>query len=55
MKTAKVSESEAVQLEQVLMTEALLDWSECTTTQFKKAIKLAQQFIANGKSWDFTL
>ena len=54
MKTAKVSESEAVQLEQVLMTEALLDWSECTTAQFKKAIKLAQSFIANGKSWEFT-
>jgi hypothetical protein len=52
MKTAKVSESQAVELEQVLMSEALLDWSECTTAQFRKAIKLAQMFIANGKSWE---
>ena len=52
MKTAKVSESQAVELEQVLMSEALLDWSECSQAQFKKAIKLAQMFIANGKSWE---
>ena len=54
MATAKVSQTEAVELEEVIMNEDLLDWSECTIAQFKKAIKLAQSFIANGKSWEFT-
>jgi hypothetical protein len=52
METAKVTESDAFQIEQVIMSEQLLDWSECTTAQFKKAIKIAQMFIANGLSWE---
>jgi hypothetical protein len=54
MATAKVSQAQAVELEEVIMNEDLLDWSECTTAQFKRAIKLAQSFIAHGKSWEFT-
>ena len=54
MATAKVSQTDAVELQEVIMNEDLLDWSECTTAQFKKAIKLAQTFIAHGKSWEFT-
>ena len=54
MATAKVSQAEAVELQEVIMNEDLLDWSECTTAQFKKAINLAQTFIAHGKSWEFT-
>jgi len=52
MQVAKVTESEATLIVDVIDREWLLDWSECTTGQFKKAIKLAQQFIANGKSWE---
>jgi uncharacterized protein YPO0396 len=51
MQVAKVTESEATLIVDVIDREWLLDWSECTTAQFKKAIKLAQQFIANGMSW----
>jgi 3-phosphoglycerate kinase len=52
METAKVSQSEAALIEDVIGKEWLLDWSECTTAQFKKAIKQAQAFIANGMSWE---
>jgi hypothetical protein len=52
VKTAKVSVAEATLIEDVIGKEWLLDWSECSTAQFKKAIKLAQQFIANGMSWE---
>ena len=52
METAKVSESEATLIEDVIGKEWLLDWSECTTAQFKRAIKKAQTFIANGMSWE---
>jgi 3-phosphoglycerate kinase len=52
METAKVSQSEATLIEDVIGKEWLLDWSECTTAQFKRAIKKAQAFIANGMSWE---
>ena len=52
MATAKVSQSDATLIEDVIGKEWLLDWSECTTAQFKKAIKQAQTFIANGMSWE---
>jgi hypothetical protein len=52
METAKVSQSEATVIEDVIGKEWLLDWSECTTAQFKRAIKQAQAFIANGMSWE---
>jgi 3-phosphoglycerate kinase len=52
MQIAKVTQSEATVIVDVIDREWLLDWSECTTAQFKKAIKQAQQFIANGMSWE---
>jgi 3-phosphoglycerate kinase len=52
MQVAKVTQSEATLIVDVIDKEWLLDWSECTTAQFKKAIKQAQQFIANGMSWE---
>jgi hypothetical protein len=55
MATAKVSQEYATELREVIMNEDLLDWSECTTSQFKFAIKQAQMFLENGKSWDCTL
>jgi hypothetical protein len=52
MQVAKVTQSEATLIVDVIDKEWLLDWSECTTAQFKKAIKQAQQFISNGMSWE---
>jgi hypothetical protein len=52
MQVAKVTEAEATLIVDVIDREWLLDWSECTNAQFKKAIKLAQQFITNGMSWE---
>ena len=52
MKDLKVSKEEAVQISDVVDNEALLDWSEATATQYKTAFRLAQQFIANGMSWE---
>jgi hypothetical protein len=52
MQVAKVTQSEATLIVDVIDREWLLDWSECTTAQFKKAIKQAQQFISNGMSWE---
>ena len=53
MKMMKVSTSEAKAIAEVVETEALLDWSEATSSQYRKAFKLAQAFIANGNSWEF--
>jgi len=52
MQIAKVTEAEAKVIVDVIDREWLVDWSECTNAQFKKAIKLAQSFIANGMSWE---
>jgi uncharacterized protein YPO0396 len=52
MQIAKVTEAEAKTIVDVIDREWLVDWSECTNAQFKKAIKLAQSFIANGMSWE---
>jgi len=52
MKMMKVSTSQAKEIAEVVQTEDLLDWSEATSAQYRKAFKLAQSFIANGKSWE---
>jgi hypothetical protein len=52
MKIMKVTTSQAKEIAEVVETEALLDWSEATSAQYRKAFKLAQAFIANGKSWE---
>ena len=54
MKMMKVTTSQAKEIAEVVQTEDLLDWSEATSVQYRKAFKLAQAFIANGKSWEFT-
>ncbi|CAB4152862.1 hypothetical protein UFOVP609_31 [uncultured Caudovirales phage] len=52
MDTVKVSEEEAKAIYYVVENEALLDWSEATARQYKQAFQFAQQFIANGNSWE---
>ena len=49
---AKVSIDQATEIHDVLLSEALLDFSEATTREFKNAIKLATLFINNGRSWE---
>ncbi len=49
---AKVSIYQATEIHDVLLSEALLDFSEATTREFKNAIKLATLFINNGRSWE---
>jgi hypothetical protein len=46
------TEAEAIEIEDTINSEWLLDWSECSTRQFKSAVKLTVAFIANGKSWE---
>jgi hypothetical protein len=52
MEIMNVSKEEAIQIEDVVGKENLLDWSEATLRQYKAAFKLAQTFIANGRSWE---
>jgi hypothetical protein len=51
-KLAKVSIDKAQEIHDVLLTEALIDFSEATTREYKKAISLATWFIDNGRSWE---
>ncbi len=51
-KLAKVSIEKAEEIHEVLLTEALIDFSEATTREYKKAISLATWFIDNGRSWE---
>ena len=49
---AKVSIDQAAEIHDVLLTEALIDFSEATAREYKKAISLATWFIDNGRSWE---
>ena len=49
---ANVSIDKAQEIHDVLLTEALIDFSEATAREFKKAISLATWFIDNGRSWE---
>jgi len=49
---ANVSIDKAQEIHDVLLTEALIDFSEATTREYKKAITLATWFIENGRSWE---
>lgn len=49
---AKVSMDKAQEIHDVLLTEALIDFSEATAREYKKAITLATWFIENGRSWE---
>lgn len=46
------TEAKATEIEDVIDSEWLLDWSECTMREFKAAVRVANEFIANGKSWE---
>ena len=47
---AKVSFEEALEIQEAIDSEALLDWSEATNREIKTAIAYAQQYIAKGWS-----
>lgn len=49
---APVSIDKATEIHDVLLSEALIDFSEATTRELKKAITLASWFIENGRSWE---
>ena len=49
---AQVSINKAQEIHDVLLTEALIDFSEATAREYKKAISLATWFIDNGRSWE---
>ena len=49
---ANVSFDKAVEIEDVLLSEALIDFSEATAREWKKAVTLAHWFIENGRSWE---
>lgn len=47
------TEETATKIVDVIDSQNLLDWSECSMRQLKSAVKVAQAFIANGNSWEF--
>ena len=49
---AGVSIEIAEEILEVLLSEALIDFSEATTREYNKAIVLATWFIENGRSWE---
>ncbi len=52
MEIMNVSKEEAIEIEEVVGKEHLLDWSEASLRQYRNAFKIAQVFIANGRSWE---
>lgn len=51
-KLANVSAERASEIHEVLLSEALIDFSQATNREFKMAITLAEFFIQNGKRWE---
>ena len=49
---AKVSIAQAEKIHEVLLSEGLIDFSQATTSEYRKAILLAAWFIYNGRSWE---
>jgi hypothetical protein len=49
---ANVGADKAQEIYDVLLSEALVDFSEIGTRAYKKAINLAIWFIDNGRSWE---
>ena len=47
-----VSLIDAIEIRNVMDSEALIDWSEATEDEFTDAIGLARTFIRNGRSWE---
>lgn len=51
-KLAGVGIEKANEIQDVMLSEALLDFSQASTGEYKKAIIMAQYFIENGKRWE---
>lgn len=51
-KVAGVDIDKAQEIHEVLLSEALIDFSEATSREFKTAVSLATWFIDNGKTWE---
>ena len=51
-KIAGVNLEQALDIQETIDSEALLDWSEATAREIVKATYIAQAFIANGRSWE---
>lgn len=50
---AKCSLEEAVKIQDVIDSQWLIErWSEATNAKIKRAVKLAQFYIANNYSWE---
>jgi hypothetical protein len=53
-KLGKFDIETALVIQDVIENEMLIDsWGKSSDYQIRKAIKLAQVFIANGNSWEF--
>ena len=53
-KLGKFDLETALVIQDVIENEMLIDsWGKSSDYQIRKAIKLAQVFIANGNSWEF--
>tara|TARA_S200002703_G_scaffold146216_1_gene141097 strand:+ start:309 stop:491 length:183 start_codon:yes stop_codon:yes gene_type:complete len=51
-KIAGVNLEQALDIQETIDSEGLLDWSEATAREIVKATYIAQAFIANGRSWE---
>jgi hypothetical protein len=51
-KVAGVDIDKAQEIHEVLLSEALIDFSEATSRELKTAVSLATWFIDNGKTWE---
>ena len=49
---AKVDLETALDIQTVIDNEWLVNWSEDSSRKIRVAIKMAQQFIANGRTWE---
>ena len=47
-----VSLMEATDIRNVMDSEALIDWSEATESEFIAAVGIARDFIRNGRRWE---
>lgn len=53
-KLGKLDLETALMIQDVIENEWLVEnWGKATDGQIRKAIKLAQAFVANGNSWEF--
>lgn len=46
-----VSLIDAIEIRNVMDSEALIDWSEATEEELISSVGLAREFIRNGRKW----